>query len=33
MLATLAGAGFEEIERDLLSTGISQLITATRTAT
>jgi demethylmenaquinone methyltransferase/2-methoxy-6-polyprenyl-1,4-benzoquinol methylase len=33
MLATLAGAGFEEIERDLLSTGISQLITATRTGT
>jgi demethylmenaquinone methyltransferase / 2-methoxy-6-polyprenyl-1,4-benzoquinol methylase len=31
MLATLAGAGFVQVERRLLSTGISQLITATRT--
>lgn len=31
MLATLAGAGFVQVERTLLSTGISQLITATRT--
>jgi demethylmenaquinone methyltransferase/2-methoxy-6-polyprenyl-1,4-benzoquinol methylase len=30
MLATLGDAGFVQIERDLLSTGISQLITATR---
>ncbi len=31
MLAMLADAGFERVERNLLSTGISQLITATRT--
>jgi len=31
MLATLADAGFVQVERTLLSTGISQLITATRT--
>lgn len=31
MLAMLAGAGFEQVERTLLSTGIAQLITATRT--
>ncbi len=30
MLAMLAAAGFERVERTLLSTGISQLITATR---
>jgi demethylmenaquinone methyltransferase / 2-methoxy-6-polyprenyl-1,4-benzoquinol methylase len=30
MLATLADAGFVQVERTLLSTGISQLITATR---
>jgi demethylmenaquinone methyltransferase/2-methoxy-6-polyprenyl-1,4-benzoquinol methylase len=30
MLATLAEAGFVQVERALLSTGISQLITATR---
>ena len=30
MLASLAAAGFEEVERALLSTGISQLVTATR---
>lgn len=32
MLARLADAGFEGIRRELLSTGISQLITATRRA-
>jgi len=31
MLASLADAGFVQVERTLLSTGISQLITATRT--
>jgi len=31
MLATLADAGFVQVERVLLSTGVSQLITATRT--
>jgi demethylmenaquinone methyltransferase/2-methoxy-6-polyprenyl-1,4-benzoquinol methylase len=31
MLATLAEAGFVQVQRTLLSTGISQLITATRT--
>lgn len=31
MLATLAAAGFVQVERQLLSTGIAQLITATRT--
>ncbi len=31
MLATLADAGFVQVERTLLSTGVSQLITATRT--
>jgi demethylmenaquinone methyltransferase/2-methoxy-6-polyprenyl-1,4-benzoquinol methylase len=30
MLAQLADAGFEQVERTLLSTGISQLVTATR---
>lgn len=30
MLAMLAEAGFEKVERNLLSTGIAQLITATR---
>lgn len=30
MLATLAAQGFDHVERTLLSTGISQLITATR---
>ena len=30
MLAMLAGEGFERVERTLLSTGIAQLITATR---
>jgi demethylmenaquinone methyltransferase / 2-methoxy-6-polyprenyl-1,4-benzoquinol methylase len=30
MLAQLRGAGFDEVRRDLLTTGISQLITATR---
>lgn len=30
MLASLAGAGFEAVERRLLSTGIAQLVTATR---
>jgi demethylmenaquinone methyltransferase/2-methoxy-6-polyprenyl-1,4-benzoquinol methylase len=32
MLAQLAGAGFAKVERRLLSVGIAQLITATRTA-
>ena len=32
MLASLRAAGFESVERRLLSTGISQLITATRSA-
>jgi demethylmenaquinone methyltransferase / 2-methoxy-6-polyprenyl-1,4-benzoquinol methylase len=32
MLATLGTAGFENVERTLLSTGIAQLITATRSA-
>ena len=30
MLAMLAGHGFERVERTLLSTGIAQLVTATR---
>lgn len=30
MLADLAGQGFEQVERTLLSTGIAQLVTATR---
>ena len=33
MLAMLRDAGFVSVERTLLSTGISQLITATRAAT
>ncbi len=32
MLENLASAGFEQIQRTLLSGGISQLITATRSA-
>ena len=31
MLDQLADAGFVEVSRELLSTGIAQLITATRT--
>ena len=31
MLAELGAAGFTDVRRDLLSTGIAQLITATRT--
>ena len=30
MLRTLTAAGFENVERNLLSTGVAQLITATR---